>query len=414
MSTVVMLSWEYPPQLVGGLSRHVQALSRELVTQGHRVLVLTRSAPDQPARTTEDGVEVVRVQPYFQEPQDFRLWVSHLNFALLEAGVELLRGLEHPVILHAHDWLVAFAAKGLKHMFRMPLVATIHATEHGRHGGIHDSGQQYINDVEWWLTYEAWRVVVCSEAMRNEVRRLFGLSGDKVAVIPNGVDLRPSRTVMRVPPREAFVSPEERLIFHIGRLVPEKGAGVLLEAMPYLLRRHRCRLIIGGVGPYRDELGRRTQELGVAPYVTFAGWLADDLACALYRYADAAIVPSTYEPFGIVALEAMAAGAPLVASDVGGLSEIVSHGINGLKALPGDALSLARQIDRLLSDPSFAKRIAAEGQRLVRERYAWGSVARTTSGLYHDVAAAWAGTDWAADWAPATLPTELAPGWYSI
>jgi len=417
MSTVVMLSWEYPPHLVGGLSRHVQALSRELVTQGHRVLVLTRSAPDQPARAVEDGVEVVRVPLYFQEPQDFRLWVTHLNFALLEAGVEVLRKLEHPAILHAHDWLVAFAAKGLKHLFRMPLLATIHATEHGRHSGIHDAGQQYINDVEWWLTYEAWRVIVCSEAMRHEVGLLFGLSGDKVAVIPNGVDLKPSRSGVRVPPREAFAAPGERLIFHIGRLVPEKGAGVLLEAMPYLLRRHRCRLVVGGVGPYRDELGRRAYDLGVAPYVHFAGWLADDVARALYQYADAAIVPSTYEPFGIVALEAMAAGAPLVASDVGGLSDIVSHGVNGLKALPGDAPSLALQIDRLLSDPSSAQRLAVEGQRLVRERYAWSSVARATADLYREVSAAWAGTGWASNWVPAepvTAPPSEAPGRYTM
>lgn len=392
--TVVMLSWEYPPHLVGGLSRHVHALSRELAAQGHRVHVLTRWARDLPADSVEDGVHVVRVQPYFQEPQDFRLWACHLNFALMEAGVNLIGNLGAPTILHAHDWLVTHAARGLKNLFRMPVVATIHATEHGRHGGIHDAGQQYINDVEWWLTYEAWRVVVCSQAMRQEVRGLFGLSDDKMTVIPNGIDLPVSHKDAGMPPRNRFAAPGEKLLFHIGRLVPEKGAGILLEAMPLLMRRHAVRLVIGGVGNFGEELKRRAVALGIADRVHFAGWVDDMTAQALYRYADVAVVPSTYEPFGIVALEAMAAGAPLVASDVGGLADIVRHGDNGLKAVPGLSTSLAEQIDRLLTDRALARRMALEARREVEARYSWSSVARATATLYAAVGRASVLSDW--------------------
>lgn len=401
-----MLSWEYPPHLVGGLARHVHALSRELAGQGHRVHVLTRAAPGMPAQSFEDGVQITRVQPYFQEPGDFRLWVAHLNFALLEAGVNLLTEAEGPVVLHAHDWLVAHAAKGLKNLYRLPLVATIHATEHGRHGGIHDAGQQYINDVEWWLTYEAWRVIVCSQAMRAEVRHLFGLSDDKVAVVPNGIDL-PAAGAVATPPAAGF--PGERLIFHIGRLVPEKGAGILLEAVPLLLRRHPVRVVIGGVGGYGEELKRRAQQLGIAGRVEFAGWLDDAAVQALYQRADVAVVPSTYEPFGIVALEAMAAGAPLVASDVGGLSEIVRHEQNGLKAAPGNPVSLAEQIDRLLTDRPLAERLSGAARREVQERYTWSSIARQTADIYDEVLEAHARTDWGM-LHPATLTPPPGPG----
>ncbi|HLN61750.1 MAG TPA: glycosyltransferase family 4 protein [Symbiobacteriaceae bacterium] len=413
MPTVLMLSWEYPPYLVGGLSRHVYALSRELAAQGHQVHVLTRSAPGLPLQSVEGGVTVTRVQPYFQEPQDFRLWVTHLNFALMEAGAALLQQLDGPVVVHAHDWLVAHAAKGLKGLFHLPMVATIHATEHGRHGGIHDGGQQYINDVEWWLTYEAWRVVVCSQAMRAEVRNLFGLSDDKVAVIPNGIDL-PGRA--GGPPRTAFATPDERLVFHIGRLVPEKGAGVLIEALPLLLRRHPVRVVIAGKGPFEAELRRRAQTLGVADWVHFAGWVDDVTAQALYRHADVAVAPSTYEPFGIVALEAMAGGAPLVASDVGGLAEIVRHEQNGLKAAPGDPLSLAEHIDRLLTDRTLAARLAASARAEVEAHYTWASVAAQTSAVYADVIAECAASPWGSLRSLQCIPPpsgEL-PGRYTI
>ncbi|MFZ5817860.1 MAG: glycosyltransferase family 4 protein [Bacillota bacterium] len=414
--TVIMLTWEYPPHLVGGLARHVFALSRELARQGTTVHVLTRSAPGLPAQSAEEGVTVHRVAPIFQEPPDFKLWACHLNFALLEAGVNLLRRLEEPVLLHAHDWLVAHAARSLKHLFRAPLVATIHATEHGRNRGIHDPGQQYINDVEWWLTYEAWRVIVCSESMRHEVKHLFGLADDKVAVIPNGIELPAAGAGVPVPPRTHFAQPGERLLFHLGRLVPEKGAGVLLEAVPHLVRRHNLRVVIAGSGPYRHELERRAAELGIAGRVYFAGYVPDHVARALYSYADVAVVPSLYEPFGIVALEAMAAGAPLVASDVGGLADIVQHGVNGLKALPGHVASLAEQVDRLLSDRPLADRLAKEALRQVRERYSWEGVARSTLDFYRGVHESCAQSDWCAPHpAIAALPQpgEL-PGRYTM
>ncbi|HWI61611.1 MAG TPA: glycosyltransferase family 4 protein [Symbiobacteriaceae bacterium] len=408
MTTVLMLTWEYPPHLVGGLARHVYALARDMAAQGHDVHVLTRNAPGMPAESVEDGVHVVRVAPYFQEPSDFRLWVCHLNYALMEAGARLLETVTGRVVIHAHDWLVAYAARGLKSLFHFPMVATVHATEHGRHRGIHDDGQKYINDVEWWLTYEAWRVIVCSEAMRGEVRWLFGLSDDKVRVIPNGIDLKPSVTGP-LPPREQFAAPGQKLIYHIGRLVPEKGVAVLLEAMPHILRRHDAKLVVAGTGPFGDELRRRANQLGLGDRCHFVGWVDDATAYALYKYADVAVVPSTYEPFGIVALEAMAAGAPLVASDVGGLHEIVHHEQNGLKALPGHAGSLAEQIDRMLADRPLAERLARVARAEAEAKYTWGGIARTTTALYDEVLDEYAQSEWGTARTVQPLPPASGP-----
>jgi glycogen synthase len=382
---VLMLSWEYPPLLVGGLGRHVGALSRELAARGVRVDVLTRGGSDLPPVTEEEGVTVHRVLPYFGQPADFPAWTMHLNFALCEAAAILLRnvGAREDVVVHAHDWLVAYAGRFIKGAWRTPLVVTLHATEHGRMNGIHDATQKYINDVEWWLTYEAWRVIVCSQSMFAEAAGLFQIPPDKTAVIPNGVDLPEPGLLPDV--RSRYALPAEPLLFHVGRLVPEKGAGVLLESLA------QCgtgRLVIAGRGPWERELRERALAMGIADRVVFAGFVTDETRQALFQQADLTVVPSLYEPFGIVALEAMAAGAPLVVSDVGGLSEIVRHGVTGLTARPGSPRDLAAQMTLLLQDRALARRLGEAAQDEVRRRYRWSSIAEATEAVYREVLAA--------------------------
>ncbi len=386
---VLMLSWEYPPQLVGGLARHVCGLARGLVRRGVRVDVLTRAGAGAAALERDDGVWIHRVQPYFGQTTDFPGWVMHLNFALAEAGVRILQQTSEPVVLHAHDWLAAYAGRVLKHAFRLPLVATVHATEEGRMHGLHDATQKYIHDIEWWLTYEAWRVVVCSRAMRAEVQRLFGLPNDKIAVIPNGIE--PVRIAM--PAR--LESERERVVFFVGRLVPEKGAAVLLEAFPRVLQ--ACpdvRLVIAGTGLWEGELRRRVGALGLNRFVHFTGYVDDVQLAALFARAAVVAVPSTYEPFGIVALEAMQAGAPLVVADTGGLAEIVEHGVDGRKAIPGDPGSLAQQIMMTLQNEPAARRMADAARRKVAAVYTWDGVAGQTEQLYSRVLAEWGQSSW--------------------
>ncbi|BDG62258.1 glycosyltransferase family 4 protein [Caldinitratiruptor microaerophilus] len=404
---VVMLTWEYPPAQVGGISPHVLGLSRALVRRGVAVDVLTRAAPGAAGVAEEDGVRVHRVHPYFGNALDFPGWIMHLNFALAEAGIRLLGrsalqppaggAAEDEVVLHAHDWVTAYAGRLLKHAFRLPLVATVHATEHGRMRGLHHAGHKYIHDVEWWLTYEAWRVITCSRAMQHEVRRLFGLPEDKVRVVPNGIDVPPhaERLPEGAPPREFFAAPWERIVYHLGRLVPEKGAGVLLEAFPDVLAAFpEAKLVIAGGGPWEGELRARAAALGLGPKVYFTGYLQDPARWALFHYADVAVFPSTYEPFGIVALEAMTAGTPLVVSDVGGLAELVEHGVDGRKALPGHPDSLAEQIKAALADPAGSREMARRAREKVAARYTWSSVARATAAIYEEVLREWRQSPW--------------------
>ncbi|MFO7172927.1 MAG: glycosyltransferase family 4 protein [Bacillota bacterium] len=408
---IVMLSWEYPPVIEGGLARHVHGLATALARRGLRVHIITRAGGGLPDYEENGTLSIQRVHPYLSHALDFPGWAMHLNFAMAEAGIRYLRAQREPVILHAHDWLSAYAGTVLKHGFCLPLVATVHATEHGRMSGIHHAGHKYIHDVEWWLTYQAWQVIVCSHAMAEEVRRLFCLPADKsVPVIPNGIDLPPDPEGP-LPPRERLAPPGWPLIYFLGRLVPEKGAGVLLEALPRVVERFpHLRLVIAGRGPWEGELRERVWHLGLQDRVHFAGFLNDGDRWALFRYADLAVVPSTYEPFGIVALEAMAAGTPLVVSDVGGMAEIVEHGVDGRKALPGHPDSLADQILAALHDPAGSRQMAARARAKVLARYTWDRVAEATEKVYRQVLAEWAASPWGMAASPGDPPFRLTVG----
>lgn len=387
---VLMLSWEYPPRIVGGLARHVAYLSRALAARGHRVTVLTQEAPGAPAREWDAGVAVHRLPVHGPAPLDFPGWVLRLNLEMVERALHLFACGQRFDVIHAHDWLAAYAGKALKHGLAAPLVATIHATEHGRNNGLHTDLQRHIGSVEWWLTYEAWRVICCSRFMEDEVRRVFQLPADKIRVVPNGVTLPgpPPDPVAEAAFRARFAQPHEALVFFLGRLVHEKGVHVLLDAVPLIVERHPdTRFVIAGEGPCRADLEARARRLGVADRVVFYGYANDEDRDRLLRAAQAAVFPSLYEPFGIVALEAMAAGTPVVVTATGGFQEFVRHGHNGLLALPGSADSLAHQVVTLLLSPGLADKLRRAGRRYVEENCAWEQIAARTEVIYQEVLA---------------------------
>jgi len=378
---ILMLSWEYPPKNVGGLAQHVYHLSRALAKHGAEVNVITVGGDGVIPYEDREGVKVHRVTPYSLPAPDFRTWILHLNFSMLEYAVTLTNSLKSVDIVHAHDWLAAYAGRAVKHAFRLPLVATIHATEYGRNHGLHNDNQRYISDVEWWLTYEAWRVIVCSSYMEQELKGFFQLPADKITVVPNGVSIEDFS------PKPGVSRPTyEKYIFFIGRLVREKGVQVLIDAAPRILARFpEARFIIAGTGPYEEHLRARTRELGLEHRVYFAGYVDDITRNRLYQQSSVAVFPSLYEPFGIVALEAMAARTPVVVSDTGGLSEIVEHGIDGLKCYVGSADSLADNITAVLGQPGLADRLRINGYEKVKNKYSWFAVAGKTLAVYEEV-----------------------------
>ncbi|HHX75506.1 MAG TPA: glycosyltransferase family 4 protein, partial [Firmicutes bacterium] len=255
---ILMFSWEYPPRIVGGLARHVAELSVALTESGAAdVHVITidedASSPDEEVC---GGVHVWRVRPYHLVPRDFISGILQYNLAMLEKTLSLFLAGHDFDLIHAHDWLVAYAARAVKHAVRRPLVATIHATEYGRNHGLYTDEQRYISDVEWWLTYEAWKVICCSTYMFHELQRIFHLPDDKIAVIPNGVDVRQfaaGRIDAKI--RERYAAPDEKIVFFVGRLVREKGIHVLLDAAPQVLAAEpKVKFIVAGKGPALDAL----------------------------------------------------------------------------------------------------------------------------------------------------------------
>jgi glycogen(starch) synthase len=383
---VLMLSWEYPPKSVGGLARHVYDLTHALVKNGVDVHLVTCGGQGAPAYERDGGVNVYRVAPYHVSSPDFVTWVVQLNVAMLERIIPLLWEIGEFNILHAHDWLVAYAAKALKHAQRLPLVVTIHATEYGRNGGLHNDMQRHISDIEWWLTYEAWRVICCSQFMKGEVRHVFQLPDDKVKVIQNGVDPANFNSRSRKTRRTDYAASDEKIIFYVGRLVREKGVQVLLDAAPQILaHHHNTKFVIAGKGPFAEALKKQAALLGIANRVYFTGYIDDDVRNNLYHWADVAVFPSTYEPFGIVALEAMAARTPVVVADSGGLDEIVNHGLDGLKTYSGNSHSLAQNILAVLKNPALGERLRENAFRRVQREFNWLEIARETAGVYREV-----------------------------
>ncbi len=394
---ILMLAWEFPPRLIGGIARHVDELTRALAEGGAEVDVLTAHHPGAPRLeeipTGAGRLRVLRANPAPVNPLDFASDIHQLNFTLLARLLE--EGEGRYDLMHAHDWLVAMAAHTLKLGRGWPLVATIHATEAGRQGGLHTPLQHYIHSLEWLLTYDAWRVICCTEAMRQEVQTSLQTPPDKVAVIPNG--LRPERMQVSDSPaalrafRRRWAAPQERIVFFVGRMVPEKGVQVLLAAAPQVLAAHpEVRFIIAGGGP-REHLEAQARDLGIAARVTFTGFLPEADLPRLYAIADVAAFPSLYEPFGIVALEAMAAGVPVVTSDAGGFREVVRHLQTGVHTWAGNADSLAWGLNRVLSDPALAARLREAGRAEVAARYGWDRIAGRTQEVYAEVLAEQAG-----------------------
>ena len=381
---ILMLSWEYPPRIVGGIARVVHDLSKRLIKDGHEVTVVTYRDGDVPEFEDDAGVKVYRVDNYMIRPNNFIDWIMQMNFNMVSKATEIIAKEGNFDVIHAHDWLVAYAAKSLKHSFKTPMIATIHATEAGRNSGIHDETQRYINDTEWMLTYEASEVIVNSNYMKSELQRLFGLPYEKINVVPNGVNLTNFDGVEKDWDfRRQYAMDNEKIILFTGRLVYEKGIQNLIAAMPKILDRYNdAKLIIAGKGGMLDELREQVNFLGLGSKVYFTGYLNSTQIKKMYKCADVSVFPSTYEPFGIVALEAMLAGVPVVVSDIGGLNEIVDHSVNGMKSYAGNANSLADSILSLLFNQDLCQKVVKNAQLKVRNEYNWTKIAQDTHFTY--------------------------------
>ena len=397
--SVMMLTWEFPPRIIGGISPHVYHLSRSLARNGVKVYVVTCDFPGAPQHEVLDGVEVYRIDSYKNPSPDFATWVYLMNVNMQKEAATIIRNLGGNVdVLHAHDWLVATAGIGLKHVFRKPLFATMHSTEIGRRNGIHFDYERMIHETEAWLTYEAWKVICCSDYMVSHVRWAFGLPPDKQVMIPNGVDANVYAEIQNkdlTQFRSKFALPSERIVLFVGRLVYEKGIHVLVNAIPKVLEKVNVKTIIVGNGYMKEQISGLVKGLGIDRKVMFTGFVDDETLRKLQTCADVSVVPSLFEPFGIVALEAMAAKSPVVVSDTGGLGEIVDHDTDGIKVYTNNPDSLAWGITRILTDDKNANRLRNNAFKKIQEKYNWGRIAQQTEEIYRNVLNEYSKSFWA-------------------
>ena len=396
--SVMMLSWEFPPRVIGGISPHVYFLSKSLAKQGVKVYVVTCDFPGAPAHEEIDGVEVYRIDSYKNPAPDFPSWVYLMNLNMQKETAALARKLDIKIdVFHAHDWLVANAGIGLKHIFRKPLLVTVHSTEMGRRDGLHTNTEKMIHETEAWLTYEAWKVICCSDYMIQHVKWVFGLPTDKLAMVPNGVNTNVYDDVKNNLKdfRKNFALPEEKIVLYVGRLVYEKGIHVLINAAPKILDKVDAKFIIVGSGYMKEQLLNIVKSMGLEHKVLFEGFLDEQTLLKLQRCADVSVVPSLFEPFGIVALEAMAAKSAIVVSDTGGLSEIVEHDVTGVKVYPNNPDSLAWGITKILLDENYRNRIRENAYKKVKEEYDWEKIATQTKRIYEGVLGEYSKSFWA-------------------
>lgn len=397
---VLMLSWEYTPHNVGGLGKHVTDLVPALDAAGIEVHLLTpRIKGGAPTSQEGERTFIYRVEPPFVDPTDFFTTAWQTNLQLQETADRLFEKYGTFDLIHGHDWLVAFAGGYLKQRYRVPLVATIHATERGRgRGFLPGELPRAINNVEWWLTYEAWRVICCSQYMIREVREYFETPTDKIDMIPNGVNVARFDALDGVDLsgfRKNYAAPDEKIIFYVGRVVEEKGLRVLIESAAAVRAGYsKVKFVIAGTGPQLQEFRNLANTLGQGSHFYFTGFISDEDRDKLYKVADVAVFPSLYEPFGIVALEAMAAKIPVVVADTGGLSEVVTNHETGIVVFPNNPSSLAWGILHTLHNSGWSDARVNNAYKMVKEMYNWPRIANMTIDTYKRVLKEYEGSDW--------------------
>ncbi|MCS7040453.1 MAG: glycosyltransferase family 4 protein [Anaerolineae bacterium] len=389
-----MLATEYTRNRVGGLGAHMRALVPRLSDRVAVNLFLPRYDPSWEAHETVGRFgRVTRIDAVMPRLNgDFVGQVWSMNDALNAYISGLLNGAGGFDLIHAHDWLVGFVANDLRRRYHIPLVVTFHALEIGRIGGHPPTTElsKAIHRAEWHLAQEADLIITCSRFMHRETITHLEVPADKVVVIPNAVDaatfvgLRHQKSALAAF-RSRWAAPDEPLIFYVGRLVGEKGVDLLVEAMAEVCReKPQARAIIAGKGPeeYTRQLQETIARLGLERRVELVGFITDEERDRFYGVADVAVFPSRYEPFGIVALEAMAAGIPVVVAEGSGLAEVVEHGRTGLHVARNSASALAQGILQVLRHPEAAQARAREAQAVVRAHYNWDQVAEQTLAAY--------------------------------
>ncbi|MHC1635823.1 MAG: glycosyltransferase family 4 protein [Candidatus Methanospirareceae archaeon] len=381
---IALFSWESLHSIaVGGLAVHVTELAAALSRLGNEIHIFTRMGNGQPHYEVIHGVHYHRcpfdLNPNFVEEMNNMCRSFALHFFQTE---DILGSFD---IIHGHDWMTANALAEIKNKRGKKTVFTIHSTEYGRCGNIFYEGQsRNIRDLEWYGGFISDKIITISEKMKEEVKWIYKFEDWKIAVIPNGISLQKFKEPIDPWDVKKWygIGVWDPVCLFVGRLVIQKGADLLLEAIPSILMDFpHAKFIFVGDGEMRGHLERYAHQLGVAHATRFLGRIPEHDLINLYKACDVVCIPSRNEPFGIVALEAWAAGKPIVVSNNG--FEFVKHGENGLKIYPTPN-SIACGLKEIFSDFEHAKRMGETGRRTV-EHFSWDNIAKRTLEIYEGV-----------------------------
>ena len=393
----MLLTKEFPPHVYGGAGVHVEYLSRALA---ELIDVEVRCFGDQ-----DETGKRLRIRGFAPDS----LWLERIDrplrspFDAFRRCLDFNAELRDVDVVHCHTWYTNLGGILAKLAYGLPLVITAHSLEPLRTWKREQLGRGY--DVSTWVERSALEmadaVIAVSNGMRDDIARLFSVAADRIHVVYNGIDTDEYRPA---PSRAALVAcgvdPTVPYVLFVGRITRQKGLHHLIEAIPHLPADLQVVLCAGA--PDTEAIGRETAEAVAAvrrsrPRVVWIEKMVDKpTAIELYSHATVFCCPSIYEPFGIINLEAMACGTPVVATDVGGIPEVVVDGQTGLLVHvdqrddgsfePKDpeqlARALAAAINRLMADEPLRERMAAAGRRRAVERFSWSAVAQQTVDIY--------------------------------
>jgi len=385
---IAFLAWESLHSIaVGGVATHVTELAAALQRRGHEVHVFVRLAQGQPTYQVIDGVHYHRC-PIDLHP-DFITEMNNMcnSFMYFLAQAEAYQG-AHFDVVHGHDWLCAKGIVQAKNNHGRRTVLTIHSTEYGRCGNHQHDGQSHrVRSVEGEGLYCADRVITVSGALADEVKQLYGVPDWKLRTVHNGINCRRFDGVIdpAVCRRTYGVGPLDPMVLFVGRLSTQKGPDLLLEATAGIIHnRGDAKVVFVGDGDMRDNLERRARQLGVAHAVRFLGAMGPngDLI-NLYKSADVVCVPSRNEPFGIVVLEAWAAGKPVIATRNGGPREFVTHGQDGYLVYDSPP-SVCWGVNETFSNFAHARWMGERGRVKAAFGFSWDTIAAQTEGIYRE------------------------------
>ena len=383
---IAFFSWESLHSIpVGGLSVHVTELAAALERMGNEVHVFTRIGNNQRLYEVVDGVH------YHRCPFAFNSNLIHEMNNMCSSMLYYFWETEKFVnfdIIHGHDWHVVNALDQLKKAGKR-IVFTLHSTQFGRDGNhFHDGIAQDIRNIEWYGTYIAERLIVCSNSMKEEVKRIYQVPEDKIRVIPNGIwayRFDGEVDAWRDVKRNLGMGVYDPLVVYVGRMTKQKGPDLLLEAVPLVLQEFpACKFVFVGDGYLRGELERRAKELGLDSIVFFTGYISNEEKLKIMKASDCIVVPSRNEPFGIVVLEAWSCRKPVIATHGTGAGELVWHSFNGLKVYT-EPSSIAWGIRELLRYPEKARWMGENGREAVEKIFTWDRVAQETMRVYEEL-----------------------------